>query len=91
VGLALGFTTILLLATAIHWLVPAAPVSPGGAKGSLNGTVPLMSQPQLLENQQAMPELREFDPQNPPPTPNTGSPLGTPSPPSALGTGVLGR
>ncbi|MFN9629249.1 MAG: hypothetical protein ACK59A_03335 [Cyanobacteriota bacterium] len=51
-----------------------------------------MTRPQLLENQQAMPELADFDAQNPRQNPiNAGGRGGIPSPPSTLGSGVLGR
>jgi hypothetical protein len=51
-----------------------------------------MTRPQLLENQQAMPELLDFDAQNPPPNPATGGgTLGTPGSPSSLGPGALGQ
>jgi hypothetical protein len=91
-GLALGGAAIALLVLAVHWLVPAPPPAPHTGKAPLNDNPPLMSQPQRLETQQAMPELRDFDSANPPPNPtNSGGPLGSSAPPSALGTGALGQ
>jgi hypothetical protein len=49
---------------------------------------PLLNRPALLEDQQAMPELRGFDATTPPATPGLGAPLGTPSAPP-LGPGAL--
>lgn len=100
--LALGlmglFVALAVVAISVHTLVP------GGApdrnantpnvntpKASANPPSPLLTRPQLLENQQAMPEMADFDAQNPPPNPVSGGGLGTPSPPSALGTGALGQ
>ncbi len=100
-GLASGFATIVLLALAIHRFVPATPLAPrtpagAGASGpantgTLNGSPPLMTRPQLLENQQAMPELREFDAQTPPAGPANGSaPPGAPNPPHVPAKGAPG-
>ena len=94
VGLAAGMAILALLIGLVHKLVPAAPPPQGASSGpaNLNNNAPLMTRPQLLENQQAMPELLDFDPQNPPPNPNAGGgPLGTPGPPSSLGSGALGQ
>jgi hypothetical protein len=91
-GLAGGIALIALLALAVHRFVPQAPSGSGGGKANLNRNAPLMTRPQLLENQQAMPELLDFDAQNPPPNPPAGGgALGTPGPPSSLGTGTLGQ
>ncbi|MEB3157567.1 MAG: hypothetical protein VKO26_09050 [Cyanobacteriota bacterium] len=91
-GLAFGLATIVFLALAVHRFAPAPPPIPVDAKGTLNGNAPLMTRPQLLENQQAMPELMGFDAQTPPANPNGGgAPLGAPGTPSPLGTGALGR
>jgi hypothetical protein len=91
-GLAFGFATIVCLALAAHRFAPAPPPSPVGAKSTLNGNATLMTRPQLLENQQAMPELMGFDAQTPPANPSGGgAPLGAPGTPSPSGTGALGR
>jgi hypothetical protein len=92
-GLAFSGAVIALMALAIHRLAPEPPRAPNAGKAPLNGLTPLMTRPQLLENQQAMPELQDFDAQTPPPIPNDGgggAPLGTPAPPSDPGTGALG-
>ncbi len=90
VGLALGGATIALLVLMVRWLVPAPLQAPNTGGAALNGNAPLMTRPQLLENQQAMPELLDFDANTPAPNPNNGPP-GTPAPPSAGGIGALGQ
>jgi hypothetical protein len=94
IGLIGLFSSIFLLAFAIHKFLPAS--SNGTQQGSGNSNAgkgsPLMTRQQLLENQQAMPELADFDSQTPPQIPiNGGGPVGPSSPPSRLGSGVLGH
>ncbi|MEB3156954.1 MAG: hypothetical protein VKO26_05905 [Cyanobacteriota bacterium] len=101
-GLAAGFAIIFFLALLVQWLVPATlrpPPAPGGPsapgaanKGALNSNAPLMTRPQLLDNQQAMPELIDVDARTPAANlSGGGAPLGVPGPPSSLGTGALGQ
>jgi hypothetical protein len=88
-GLLLVGATLLLLTLAVQRLVPPPPRAPNPGSANLNGNAPLMTRPQLLENQQAMPELMDFDARNPPPS-DGGAPPGTPAPSTAPGTGPLG-
>jgi hypothetical protein len=91
-GLAVVGATLALMVLAVHRLVQPPPPAPNPGSANLNGNAPLLTRPQLLENQQAMPELLDFDAQTPPPNPSNNSPPpGTSAPPSALGTGALGR
>jgi hypothetical protein len=92
VGLAAGIAILALLIGLVHKFVPAPPRPRDAGNGSFNRNAPLMTRPQLLENQQAMPELLDFDSQNPPPDPNNGSgPLAPPGSPSTPGTSALGQ
>lgn len=94
IGLIGLFSSIFLLALAIHKFFPASSTGTQQGSGNPNAGLssPFMTRPQLLENQQAMPELADFDAQNPRQNPiNAGVPGGIPSPPSTLGSGVLGR
>jgi hypothetical protein len=71
IGLSVLFLSLLALAIAVQKLVPGAsgglPSSPPPSES------PLMTRPQLLENQQAMPELGEFDGQSPAQAPINGN------------------
>jgi hypothetical protein len=90
-GLAAGMALLALLIALVHELVPAAPPARVTGNGSLNRDVPLMTRPQLLENQQAMPELIDFDSQTQPSNPNNGGALsGTLGSPTLSDTGVPG-
>ncbi|MEB3317929.1 MAG: hypothetical protein VKO39_07310 [Cyanobacteriota bacterium] len=97
-GLLALLSVIVLAAVGIHWLLPPKRVLPlpasgsGSGSGNLNTGAPLMTRQQLLENQQAIPELLDFNSQTPPPNPLPGTrPLGTPGLPSSIGTSSLGR
>jgi hypothetical protein len=79
---------LIALAVAVQWLLPK--ISTGNATRTPNPTPspPLLTRPQLLENQQAMPELADFDAQTTPPNPiNGGGQLGSPSPYPTLAQG----
>jgi len=52
---------------------------------------PLLNRPTLLEDQEAMPELRAFDAQTPTQAPDLGAPLGAPSAPPLGQGGLLGQ
>ena len=85
-----------MLAFTVQRFLPADAPSQGALHGpgqiNLKGTPPLMTRPQRLENQQAMPELADFDAQNPPPQLTDGSgPIRTPGTPSPPGSGGLGQ
>jgi hypothetical protein len=95
-GLTVCLAAILLLAFTVQQFLPADPPSQGALQGTgrinLKGTPPLMTRPQRLENQQAMPELADFDAQNPPPQLSEGSgPIRAPGPPSPPGSMGLGQ
>lgn len=88
------FTAILLAAITMHRLFPSPALPPAGAGGNakLNNGVPQMTRQQLIESQQAMPELFDFDPKTPPPNAlQGGDSVGTPETPSSLGSRGLGR
>lgn len=77
---------LIALAVAVQWLLPK--ISTGNATRTPNPTPLLLTRPQLLENQQAMPELADFDAQTTPPNPiNGGGQLGSPSPYPTLAQG----
>ena len=92
VGLVGLLAAIALLAYAIHRFVP----SPGGEPMPATSNppaspAPLLTRPQLLEDQQAMPEMADFDAQTPPPAALGGGGLGLPPAPGAAGSGGPGQ
>lgn len=92
IGLVSLFLVLIALALAVHWLLPESPAGKASSTPNLTTGSPMLTRPQLLENQQAMPEIADFDAQNPPPSPlNGGGALGTPGPPSSLGSGAFGQ
>jgi hypothetical protein len=92
VGLSFCFTAMVVLAITVRKFVPAVTSGQGASPVKLPNSTPLMSRPQLLENQQAMPELADFDAQTPPPNLTGGtSPIQTPGPSSPLLQGGLGQ
>jgi len=79
VGLTLCLTAIVLLAFTVQRFLPAHSGGPSAGQVKPQNSTPLMSRPQLLENQQAMPELADFDSQTPQPNLSGGSgPIQTP-------------
>ncbi|MEB3304184.1 MAG: hypothetical protein VKK99_06270 [Cyanobacteriota bacterium] len=87
IGLTALGAALVLAAIAVNRVVPgtssgkpSTQATPSPPSGSPSPTSPpLMTRPQLLENQQAMPELADFDSQNPPQNPINGNPvLGNP-------------
>ncbi|MFM7641861.1 MAG: hypothetical protein ACKO45_09965 [Cyanobium sp.] len=92
IGLGSLFLVLIALVLSVHWLLPKSTGGDAPSTPKLSTGSPMLTRPQLLENQQAMPELADFDAQNPPPSPlNGGGALGTSGPPSSLGTGGLGQ
>ncbi|MEY4352781.1 MAG: hypothetical protein RLZZ609_1022 [Cyanobacteriota bacterium] len=90
IGLVALFFVLMALALAVHWLLPKSPGGNASSTPNLTNGSPMLTRPQLLETQQAMQETADFDAQNPPPSPlNGGGALGTPGPPSSLGTGAF--
>lgn len=82
IGLA-GLVAVMgLMAFAVHRWVGREPRRPAPP----DPPSPMLSRPQLLESQQAMPELRDFDAQTPPANPFGGQPLDAPGLPSSLDT-----
>jgi hypothetical protein len=84
VGLTAGLAAIVVLAITVHKLVPASSPVQEASQVKLPNNAPLLALPQRLENQQAMPELADFDAQTPAPDLSGGSGLlpapGAPSP-----------
>ena len=91
VGLTICLTAFVLLAITVQRFLPAHSGGPSAGQVEIQNSTPLMTQPQLLENQQAMPELAGFDSQNPPPNLSDGNgPIQRPGPSSPLLQGGLG-
>lgn len=80
---AAGATRTLLLAL---WLLLGGCGSPPGSS-----TPQVLNRPNLLEDQEAMPELGGFDAQTPSSAPGLGAPLGTPSDPPLGQAPLLGQ
>ncbi len=91
-GLSICLTAIVVLAITVQKFFPADTSGQGASPVKLPNSAPMMSRPQLLENQQAMPELADFDAQTPPPNLTGGTrPIQTPGPASPLLQGGLGQ